>query len=127
MPTPVIAYVPPDDPGRRQERAILRFAKMHDLAIQALCNDPQACARSITAGAAVVVLAAADPRNGLRHLVAGVGGSILFVREPRERLTVASLFRRLAGRGHSPHDIAEMHGLDTVDVREILRRGQPPN
>jgi hypothetical protein len=127
VPTSVIAYVPPVDTAARQQRAILEFARTHDLYIQVISSNPQACAQAVAGGLARVVLAAADPRNGLRNLVTAAGGSMRFVREPRERLTVAGLFRRLAGRGQSPHDIAEMHGLDTVDVREILRRSQPPS
>jgi hypothetical protein len=48
---------------------------------------------------------------------------VRFVREPRERLTVAGLFRRLSGQGKTPHEIADLHGINTTDVVQILRRG----
>lgn len=125
MPTPVIAYIEVSEQATKIHRAISKFCEERDLEIQALASTPQAAAQAVAAGTAGLVVAAVDPRNGLRHLVTVAHGQVVFVRHPRERLTVAGLFRRLFEHGKTPHEIAEMHDIDTTDVHQILRRGQP--
>lgn len=122
---PVIAYIELSDQGTKLHRAITKFCEDRNFEIVTLAATPNAAAQAVAAGEADTVVAAVDPRNGLRHMVTIAQGRVVFVRPPRQRLTVARLFRRLFEKGKSPQEIARMHEMNTTDVRRILERGLP--
>lgn len=117
-----VAYLTPGPTEERQTRDITRFCAAHDLDVTARATDVETCARLVASGLAEVVVAAADPRNGLRHRVTVAGGRTVFVREARGRIpSLADWLRRAAGRGVTPRQIGQAVGEDTTDVSRIMR------
>src|ERR1044072_6211850 len=79
MSTPVIVYIHPDDQSERQQKAILGHCAEHDLEILGSVATPEAAAQAVGGGISSVVIAATDPRNGLRSQVVAAGGEVRFV------------------------------------------------
>jgi hypothetical protein len=124
-----VAYLTPGPHEDRQIRAIYRLCEELDLTVTTRATDIEACARLIAEGHADVVVAASDPRNGLRHLVTVAGGRVEFARTTARLPTLADWLRRAAGRGVTPHQIAKAVGEDTTDVSRIMRElglNKPP-
>lgn len=119
---PAIAYIEPGGNEARQQRAVLDLATRQAFNVVTICAEPGACAAAVAAGLAEVVLAAVDPRNGLREQVAAAGGRAVFAREPRMLPTLRDLLDRALRRGRTPHDIAELLDAETDDVSGLLRR-----
>lgn len=118
----VIAYVNPDDDRVRQVQAILDYIHANDQSIAARCSTPAACAQAISGGMAEVVVAAVDPRNGLREAVASVGGTLALVRERSRNPTLREFLSRAVGKGRTPHDIAHLIGDSTTEVARLIER-----
>ena len=116
-----VAYLTPGPTEGRQVRAIDLLCEELGLVYTTRATDIQACVRLIAAGHAQVVVAASDPRNGLRHLVTVAGGRVEFARTHARIPTLADWLRRALGRGATPHEIGDMFGESTTDVSRIMR------
>jgi hypothetical protein len=118
---PAVVYVNPGPTAQRQQRAIVDWCTAHGYWVRAMCTEVCACEQAVRAGIARVVVAATDPRNGLRSRVAAAGGRVELVRANDRPPTLADLLRRAVTR-RSPHDIAHGLDMDTTDVSNIIRR-----
>lgn len=119
----VIVYIKPGPSDSQQEAAVVDHCRQRRYEGVARADDPDAAANLVRSGLAELVVAAFDPRDGLRHKVRVAGGQVEFVRQPRQPTTVALLFQRLLRRGKTESEIATMHEMNTTDVRQILLRG----
>lgn len=120
MPRAVI-YLSPGSTEDRQERAVTQLCDALGLVVTARATTVDACVRLIADRLAEVVVAAADPRNGLRHKVTVAGGRVEFARQPVVRLpTLADWLRRAIGRGVTPHQIGRAVDESTIDVSRIM-------
>lgn len=119
----VIVYIKSGPSDAQQEAAVVEHCRRRGYEGVARAHDPDSAASLVYSGLADLVVAAFDPRDGLRHMVRLAGGDVEFVRQPRQPTTVAVLFQRLIRRGKTESEIAEMHEMSTTDVRQILLRG----
>ncbi len=119
----VIVYIKHGPSDAQQEAAVVEYCHQRDYEGVARASHPDAAASLVNSGLADLVVAAFDPRDGLRHKVRIAGGTVEFVRQPRQPTTVAILFQRLLRRGKTESEIAAMHEMSTTDVRQILIRG----
>jgi hypothetical protein len=115
-------YIKPGPSHDQQEAAVVDHCRSHEYQGVGVAHDPDAAASLIQSGLAGLVVAAFDPRDGLRHKVRLAGGEVEFVRQPRQPTTVALLFQRLKRSGTTESEIAAMHEMNTTDVRQILLR-----
>jgi hypothetical protein len=122
MRTPVIMYVEPDDTAERQHRHIIEYCEDRDLNVTSICESPAAAAEAVRGGIAQVVVAARDPRNGLRHAVTIAGGRVELVRDHNRLPSLRDFLARALRRGRTPHDIASGVGDETTDIAELLKR-----
>lgn len=120
----VIIYIKPGPSTEQQIAAVADHCNRQDYEGAARVHHPDEAAALIQSGLADLVVAAFDPRDGLRHVVRLAGGDVEFVRPPSQPTTVTSLFQRLLRRGKTPSEIAQMHDMDTGEVRHILERGE---
>lgn len=122
MGTHVIMYVEPDDTAERQRRHILAYCEGEDLDVRSVCVSPAAAAEAVAGGIATVVVAAQDPRNGLRALVAAAGGRVQLVRDQTRLPTLREFLAQALRRGRTPRDIAHAVGDETADIAELLKQ-----
>jgi len=122
MSTPVIVYIHPDDQSERQQKAILGHCAEHDLEILGSVATPEAAAQAVGGGISSVVIAATDPRNGLRSQVVAAGGEVRFVRERSRIPTLRDFLSRAVKGGRTPSDIARAIGSETSEISELLKR-----
>jgi hypothetical protein len=115
-------YVQPDETAERQRRHIIEYCDTYDLDVRSICVSPAAAAEAVAGGIAEVVVAAQDPRNGLRHLVSEAGGRLDLVREHHRLPTLREFLSRALRRGRTPHDIAHGLGSETTDISELLKQ-----
>jgi hypothetical protein len=122
MPDRAVAFLAPGPTDDRQRRHILRFCDARGYTMTTRTDDMYAAARLIAEGFADVVVAATDPRNGVRQLVESAGGRFEVAREPvRRPPTLADWLRRALRRGVTPHHIARAVGETTTDVGQVMR------
>lgn len=121
MPTPVIAYVRPDEPSP-QLAALLKYIEERGFTIVATCREPRQAAEAIVGGLAEIVVASVDPRDGLRSAVAHAGGTLKLVRDRARAVSMRDLLRGALRRGRTPRDIARGLGADTTEVADLIKR-----
>lgn len=121
MPDRVVLYLSPGSEDR-QERAVARLCESLGLHITTRATNVDACVQLIVDDIADIVVAAADPRNGLRHRVSLAGGRILFARDRRQLPTLADWLRRAVGRGVTAHQLSEVFDEPTVEVSRIMQQ-----
>ena|SRR5690348_10347303 len=123
MDIPIVVYIHPDEGDEyKQERAILGFCAEHHLSILCSVTSPEAAAQAVHGGISGTVVAATDPRNGLRSLVGLAGGEVRFVRERSRLPTLRDFLGRAVKAGRTPSDIARAIGSETTDISELLKR-----
>lgn len=119
MPRAII-YLSPDSTADRQERAVTQLCDSLGLVVTTRATTVDACVQLIAARLAEVVVAATDPRNGLRHAVTLAGGRVEFARDRTRLPTLADWLRRAIGRGVTPHQIGRAVDESTIDVSRIM-------
>lgn len=122
MGTKAAIYIHPDGNEDKQQRAVVDHCDRQGYDIASIANTPEAVAQAIADGHAEVVVAATDPRNGLRNLIAVAGGRTEFVRERSRAPTLRDFLNRAVQRGRTNHQIAEGIGSETTDITELLKR-----
>lgn len=122
MGTRVVIYIHPDQHEQKQERAIIGFCAEHDFEILGAARTPESAAQAVAAGISHTVVAATDPRNGLRSMVGVAGGEMLFVRERSRTPTLRDFLGRAVQTGRTPSQIARLIGSETTDISELLHR-----
>ncbi len=105
----------------KQEALALAAAAAEQLRVLALCYHWQDCMALLLSRHVVAVVCAIDPGDDARKALE-TAGRLVVARESTSRIrrSVHQLVRRLAGRGMSPKDIAEVLDVPTRDVRRSL-------
>lgn len=108
----------------KQEALALAAANAEKLHLVALCHHWQDCLALILTHHVVAVVCALDPGDDARLALETAGGRLVVARETTSRIrrSVESLVGRLARRGMSATDIAEVLEVSTRDVRRSLDR-----
>lgn len=122
MATPAIVYIHPGADEDKQKRLILDYAHANDLAPEVICSKPESCAQAVAGGVSDVVIAAVDPRNGLRDAISEAGGTLILIRERSRTPSLRDFLGRAASRGKTPHDIAHLIGDTTGEVAKLFER-----
>jgi len=122
MGTRVVVYIHPDEHEQKQQKAILGFCAEHDFEICGSARTPESAAQAVAAGISQTVVAATDPRNGLRSMVGVAGGEVVFVRERSRTPTLREFLGRAVNGGRTPSQIARLIGSETTDISELLNR-----
>jgi len=117
----------------KQEAVALAAAAAERLRVLALCTHWQDCLSLILTHHITAVVCALDPGDDARSAIETAGGRLLVARETTSRIrrSVNQLVARLAGRGMTPAEIAEVLDVPTRDVRRSLNqlprpRDSPP-
>lgn len=126
LPAAVLILIDRPHPDKQQLLALAAAAaeRLHPTTV---CNHWRDALALVLSRHIVAVVCALDPGDDARSGIEGAGGRLVVARaDPgRIRRSVHQLVARLAGRGMSPKDIAEVLDVPTGEIRRSLARLPP--